>query len=210
MIHSVTRLALIAFVAFQTATAATAQEAGGSTWAAAGGGALGLYSSAVLGVAGSLIPCNQTAAGVKCVRAAAAAGGVIGLVSGIYLGDADEDAVANAYRGAGYGALAGAGVGFALKEIVPHYGWLDVAAGAGIGAAVGSSFKGAVIGLAAGGALGLVLWQTIPSVELTDAVDIGLVGLAAGGLAGWVARAVDAQNDAGSVEPLALSLTVRF
>ena len=187
-----------------------AQEDGGSGWTAVGGGALGLYSGALLGAAGSMIPCTQTAAGVKCVRAAAAAGGVIGLIGGLYLGDADEDGIAAAYRGAAYGALAGAAVGFALKEVIPHYGWLDVATGAAIGAGIGAAAKGSVIGLAVGSAVGVVLWRAVPAIELPDAVGIAVAGLAVGGLTSWVVRAVDAQDDARASEQFEISFSVGF
>jgi hypothetical protein len=175
---------------------APAQETAGSGWARVGGGALGLYSGAVLGVAGSLIPCSQTLAGVKCVRAAGVAGGVIGLAGGVYLGDADAEAVASAFRGAGYGLLAGSLMGFTLKEIVPHYGWADVFTAGAVGAAIGASAPGAAIGLAAGVAVGTVLWWAVPSFELADAMATGFVGMAVGGLAGWIVRAVDARSDA--------------
>ena len=187
-----------------------AQEDGGSGWAAVRGGALGLYSGALLGAAGSMIPCTQTAAGVKCVRAAAAAGGVIGLISGLYLGDADEDGIAASYRGAAYGALAGAAVGFALKEVIPHYGWLDVATGAAIGAGVGAAAEGSVIGLAVGSAVGVVLWRAVPAIEFPDAVGIAVAGLAVGGLTSWVVRAVDAQDDARASEQFEISFSVGF
>ena len=187
-----------------------AQEDGGSGWAAVGGGALGLYSGALLGAAGGMIPCTQTALGVKCVRVAAAAGGVIGLIGGLYLGDADEDGVVSSYKGAAYGALAGGVVGFTLKEIVPHYGWPDVAAGAAIGAGIGASPKGSAIGLAAGAAIGVVLWRAVPMIELSDAVGIGLIGVAVGGLSSWIVRAVDAQDGANPAEGFELSFNIEF
>ncbi len=66
---------------------AQAQDNEGSTWAMIGGGALGLYSSGLAGTVGSLIPCNQTYGGAKCVRIAGGIAGAIGLASGVYLGD---------------------------------------------------------------------------------------------------------------------------
>lgn len=177
------------------AESSPAQETSGSTRAAVAGGALGFYSGAVMGVGGSLIPCSQTYAGVRCVRLVGYAGAAIGLMSGVALGDGDADRVGRAYKGAGFGLLAGSVVGFALKEIVPHYGWRDVATAGGIGAAIGASARGAVLGFAAGAAVGTVLWATSPSFEVHDAVAVGLAGMAIGGLTSWVVRALDAQSD---------------
>ena len=208
--HPSGRLTLVVFLVLGTVSAAAAQEDAGSSWAAAAGGALGLYSGALLGAAGSMIPCTQTAFGVKCVRVAAAAGGVIGLIGGLYLGDGDEDGVVSSYKGAAYGALAGGVVGFTLKEIVPHYGWPDVATGAAIGAGIGASAKGSAIGLAAGAAIGVVLWRAVPAIEFSDAVGIGLLGVAVGGLSSWIVRAVNAQDGANPAEGLELSFNIEL
>lgn len=184
---------------------AHAQQVSGSGWAAVAGGTLGLFSGAVLGFGGSAIPCSQTRAGVRCVRAAVISGGLIGFAAGLAMGAGDEEAVKRAARGAGFGFAAGSAVGFVLMEVVPHYGWLDVLTAGGIGAAIGSSARGAAIGLGAGAVVGVVLWRAIPAVELPDAVGMGLMGMAVGGLAGWVVRAVDAQSEGAAGPPLVLS-----
>ena len=188
---------------------ASAQDSG-SDWAIVAGGALGLYSGAVLGMAGGMIPCSQTYAGASCVRLVGISGGAIGLASGLYLGAEDEDRVVDALRGAGYGLLIGSAAGFTLSRIVPYYGWLDVVAGGGIGAAVGASAEGAVIGLAVGTVVGTVLWRSVPSFELPDAVGVAVMGLAVGGLATWVIRAVEAGGDRTSAQSAILSVSLKI
>jgi len=181
-------------------------DSDGSTFA---GGALGLYSSGVLALTGSLIPCTQTLAGVKCVRVAAVAGSAIGLVSGIYLGDASEEFVENRLRGAGYGLIIGSAVGLVLQRVVPHYGFKDIAAFGASGAAIGASPTGAIIGFAAGTFTGAVLWQLIPSFEFADGVGMAIAGMAVGGIASWVIDAADAQSSKGGPE-LVLPMTIRI
>jgi hypothetical protein len=191
------------------------QEVSGSAWAAVAGGALGLYSGAVLGTVGALVPCSQTYAGVRCVRTGLGAGGAVGLLSGIAIGDADADEVWRDYEGAGIGLLVGSAVTLGLKPFVERWSWGDVAAGALVGSAVGAAGKGAGIGLVAGSALGVALWQLVPSIDLPDAISVGLFGMAAGGLATWVIRAVDARDRAdasgasGEASVLSFSLPVR-
>ncbi len=75
---------------------AHAQQVSGSGWAAVAGGTLGLFSGAVLGFGGSAIPCSQTRAGVRCVRAAVISGGLIGFAAGLAMGAGDEEAVKRA------------------------------------------------------------------------------------------------------------------
>ncbi len=191
-------------------TGLRAQEAEGADWARFAGGALGLYSGAVLGTAGALLPCSQTAAGPRCVRLSAIAGGGIGLVSGIYLGDASAGEVESALEGAGYGLLIGSVAGFLLKELVYTYDWLDVATVGGIGMAVGASGKGVAIGLAAGGLAGTALWLAVPSFDPADAVGLGIAGMAIGGVAYWVIRAVDARESDPTGAWLVLPVTIRF
>ena len=191
------------------AASSAAQEGNGSDLARVGGGLLGLYSGAMLGTAGSLIPCTQTLAGVKCVRVAAVAGGLIGMAAGIHMGGGDEDAVVRTYRGAAYGALIGGVAGFALKEVIPPYGWLDVATAAGIGAAIGTAPGGAALGFAGGMAVGTILLVTIPSFEMADAVGTGFLGMAVGGLTGWVLRSIDANETDPALE-FVLPLKVGF
>jgi hypothetical protein len=189
--------------------AANAQDATGSDLARVGGGVLGVYSGVVLGTAGSLIPCTQTLAGVKCVRVAAIFGGLVGMAAGIHMGAGDEDAVVSTYRGAAYGAMIGGVVGFALKEAIPPYGWIDVATAAGIGAAIGTAPVGAVLGFAGGLAVGSILLITVPSFETADAVGMGFLGMAVGGLAGWVIRSIDAHENDPTIQ-IVLPLRVGF
>lgn len=188
------------------ADSARAQETAGSDAARLAGGALGLYSVALLGTVGALIPCSQTYAGAKCVRAAAVTAGVIGFAGGFYLGDADEDRVASSARGAGYGLLIGSLAGFGLKQFVPRFSWADVATGGLIGSAIGASAKGAGIGLAAGSVVGLVLWQSVPAFDLPNAAGVALLGMAVGGIGSWVVRSVDAQSNGTSVPPVVITV----
>ena len=200
---------LCTLLLFLTVTPGRAQEGEGGAWSTVAGGALGLYSAGMLAVTGSLIPCTQTLAGVKCVRVAAVSGSAIGLASGIYLGDASEQFVEDRLRGAGYGLLIGSAVGLVLQRVVPHYGFKDIAAFGASGAAIGASPKGAIIGFAAGAFTGSVLWQLIPSFEFADGVGIALAGMAVGGIASWVIDAADAQSGTGGPE-LVLPVTIRI
>jgi hypothetical protein len=135
----------------------------------------------------SLIPCNQTYAGVRCVRLGAALGAGLGLISGIALGNADEDRVRSAYRRGGIGLVAGSAAVLALKPFVDRWSWGDVAAGAVIG--------------------GVGAWKLFPSVELPDAIGIGLVGMAAGAFTSWIVQAVDAGSDGGGASGTFLSFS---
>ncbi|HSG82101.1 MAG TPA: hypothetical protein VLC48_07620 [Gemmatimonadota bacterium] len=186
-------------------SAARAQDR--STAATAGGAALGLYSGALLGLAGSTVPCAQVSGTRTCARVALGVGGVAGGVAGGLLGDADTRAVEDAFRAAGYGALAGAAVGVLVKELVYYYDWGDVLAFTALGSAIGPVWPGAALGLAAGGALGFGLYLVFPTIEFTDAVALGGVGLAVGGLAAWAIKAADARSEGGNSAP---SLTVNL
>jgi hypothetical protein len=201
--------AICALLLLLTAGAASAQEAEESQRAVVAGGVLGLYSSGMLAVTGSVIPCTQTLAGVRCVRVAAVAGSAIGLVSGLYLGDASEELVETRLKGAGFGLVIGSAVGLVLQRVVPHYGFKDIAAFGASGAAIGASPKGAIIGFAAGMFTGAVLWQLVPSIEFADGVGMALAGMAVGGIASWVIDAADAQSGSGDPEIL-LPVTIRI
>ncbi len=145
-----------------TARSVTAQEVSGSEGATAAGAALGLYTGAALGGLASLIPCNQTRAGISCVRTVAVLGAGIGLASGLTLGREDSDAIWNAYRRAGVGFVAGSAVVLALKPFVDRWSWADVAAGGVIGSSIGAGGSGAWIGLVLGMGVGVGLWQLFP------------------------------------------------
>lgn len=187
-----------------------AQDTNGSTAAAVGGAALGLYSGAVFGTLGSLMPCTQTYAGAKCMRIAVATASAIGMASGIALGAADSERLADHAVGAGIGALFGLGAGLALKPFVPRYAWQDVAALALAGGGVGASAKGAVIGLGAGTVIGVALWQLIPSFELPNAFAAALAGLAIGGLTALAFEGVDAHSSDPGIPALFAPVTIRF
>ena len=73
--------------------ALAAQEGESSPWPVIGGGLLGAYSGATLGLLGGLEFCNRTLAGARCPRIAAALGGTLGLASGAGIGAEDADAL---------------------------------------------------------------------------------------------------------------------
>ncbi len=208
---STAQLRLLTLTALAAASlaprAAPAQE--GSDWARIAGGALGLYSGAVLGTLGGTIPCTQTLGGVACVRVSGAFGGVVAALGGVHLGGVDEDAVASAARGAGYGMLVGAAAGFSLKSSVQRLGWSEVAAGAIIGSAFGASARGAAVGLAAGTALGAVLYWAIPSFDLPNSIGVAVAGMALGGISSWVIRGVEG-NPGADAQPVTVSFNLNF
>lgn len=177
-----------------------AQEVSGSDGATVAGAALGLYAGAALGGLSAIIPCNQTMAGISCVRAVATIGAGIGLASGLTLGGQDADAVWHAYERAGVGLVAGSVAVLALKPFVDRWSWGDVGAGAVIGSSIGAGGSGAWIGLVIGTGVGVGLWQLIPSVELPDAVGLGLIGMAAGGFTSWIIRAVNAGDESATTD----------
>ena len=179
-----------------------AQEASGSTEATVAGAAMGLYAGAALGGLASLVPCNQTLAGISCVRTVAVLGAGIGLASGITLGREDSDAIWTAYRRAGVGFLAGSAVVLALRPFVDRWSWADVAAGGVIGSSIGAGGSGAWIGLVVGMGVGVGLWRLVPSMELPDAIGVGLIGMAVGGFTSWIIRAVDAGDSPTSDLPV--------
>ena len=111
---------------------------------------LGLYSGAALGTLSSIIPCNQTLAGVRCVRTVATLGAGIGTMSGLALGLDDADAVWRAYGRAGIGLAAGSVFVLALKPFVDKWSWGDVGAGAVIGSSIAAGGSGAWVGLLVG------------------------------------------------------------
>jgi hypothetical protein len=78
---------------------------------------------------------------------------------------------------------------------------------AALGAAIGASPVGAGIGLGAGAVVGSLLWVGIPDFKIGDAIAVSVLGLAAGGLAGWVAGWADAGKGG---EHLIIPLTIRF
>lgn len=201
--------ALIALAAVVLAPpAARAQE--GSDWARVAGGALGLYSGAVLGTLGGTIPCSQTLAGIDCVRVGGVLGGVVAAIGGVHLGGVDEDAVVSAARGTGYGLLIGAAAGYALQRSVQRLGWSEVAAGAIVGGAFGASARGAAIGLAAGTTVGILLYWTVPSFDLPNSIGVAVAGMALGGISSWIIRGVGRDAGTAGTQPLTFSVTLSF
>jgi hypothetical protein len=202
------RALTLAVLAAATLAPRTARAQEGSDWARVAGGALGLYSGAVLGTLGGTIPCTQTLAGIGCVRVSGAFGGVVAAIGGVHLGGVDEDAVASAARGAGYGLLIGAAAGFALQRSVQRLGWSEVAAGAIIGSAFGASARGAALGLTAGSLVGAVLYLTVPSFDLPNSIGVAVAGMALGGISSWVIRGVEGHPDAAAAQPVTLSFNL--
>jgi len=173
-----------------------------------GGVALGGVSGTVLGLVGTAEVCNRTLSGPACPRVAAAVGAALGSMGGGLLGARDQEALRDRLRGAGYGAAAGAVLGYAVTRMVRPYGWRDAATFVVIGGAVGASAKGAGIGFGAGVALGTLAWWLVPEVKLGDTIALSLTGLAVGGIAGW-AVAGGSTGD-GDRPALVLPLTIRF
>ena len=184
----------------------------GSTWAAVGGAALGAYSGTVLGAVGALMPCTQTYEGPACVRPAAIGGGIVGGLAGATLGAVDASLVGNSFVAGVIGASVGGAALLAVQPFLERWSWGDVAAGAVIGGAVAASGPGAAIGFGAGAIVGVATWQLFPGVKLPDAVAVTLFGLAAGGIGGWVWRAIDAkesQHGSAGAQPAVLGFTIR-
>lgn len=195
--------------------AATAQETAGgestegSTGAAIGGAVLGAYSGTVLATMGSLIPCTRTYEGPACVRPAAIAGGLIAGISGASLGAADAGRVEDYFVAGVIGAGVGGAALLALQPFLERWSWADVGAGALVGGAIAASGTGAAIGFGAGAVIGVATWQLVPAMKLPDAAAVTLFGLAAGGIGGWVLRALDAHDSGNGSEPAVLSFTIR-
>ncbi|MEJ2482669.1 MAG: hypothetical protein P8049_06030 [Gemmatimonadota bacterium] len=181
----------------------------GSTGAVVGGAALGMYSGTVLATVGSLIPCTRTYEGPACVRPAAIAGGLIAGISGASLGAADAERVEDYFVAGVIGAGVGGAALLAVQPFLERWSWADVGAGALVGGAIAASGTGAAIGFGAGAIAGLATWQLIPAMKLPDAAAVTLFGLAAGGIGGWVFRAIDAHDGAEDAESALLSFTIR-
>ncbi len=184
---------------------ALAQGGNGSTGAALGGAALGALSGSLLALSGGLEACNRTLYPARCSRITTITGAVVGLVAGAVIGWENRSALDDRFQNAAIGTALGGAGGVALKLGLQHYGWPDVAATSALGLAVGASVKGASIGLAAGAATGLLLWGLHPSVGPGGAVAWGLAGMAVGGLADWVADAVEDGSDISAI-PIQFSI----
>jgi len=95
------------------------------------------------------------------------------------------------------GAAIGGALGYVLRGVVRHYGWVDAGAGVLLGAAFGAAPRGAGMGFAVGTAVGGALFLTFPQVGAGEAVGFSLLGLAAGGLTQWVRSAAEAGPEKG-------------
>ena len=191
--------------------AAVGQDSAGSTSAASAGGALGLASGALLGTVGSIPPCWQTAAGVRCVRWGVGLGAAVGLASGAVIGANDTERIEQAATSAAIGFGAGAVVGLALVPVAQRFGWQDVLAMGFVGGAIGAAPLGSVIGFAGGTLVGAALTQTVRGFTLPDAVGLGMLGMSVGALTQWVVTAVESADDEGGPGmALVLPFTVRF
>jgi len=203
-------LAAVGVLALCATARVEAQGSEHATWNTIGGGALGLYSGAVLGTVGSLIPCGQTYATARCVRLAAAGAGTVGLVSGALLGEGDPGRLGDAAKAGAIGLAAGAALGVALKPMIQGFSWADVASLSIVGSAAGASGTGTAVGFGVGAVTGLILWKTVPSFDLEDAAGLSLAGLAAGGLVTWLVRGIEAQSgghtSGGATMPLVVNL----
>lgn len=189
-----------------TAQDLPAQENSGSTGDAIGGAVLGAYSGTVLGLLGAFGPCNRTLSWARCPRISAVVGGSVGLAGGLRMGAENSDGLHRRWRSAGYGGVIGGLVGYGLSLGVRQYGWPDVGVFLAVGAGIGASPIGAGVGFAAGAVAGTLAWLAVPEFKIGDAAAVSLVGLAAGGLAGWVAGT----GSDGKDRPLLLPLQVRF
>ena len=178
---------------------ALAQSGNESTGAAFGGAVLGAVSGSVLALSGGLGGCDRTLYPSRCSRITTATGTVIGLVAGAVIGSDNPSDLDDRLRNAAWGTAVGAAGGVALKLGLQHYGWPDVAAASAVGLAFGASVKGSSIGLAAGAATGLLLWRFHPRVGPGGAVAWGLAGMGVGGLADWVAGAVQGGSDINAI-----------
>lgn len=198
---------ILASALFVSATELSAQGKDGSGRAALGGAVLGASSGAVLGLIGGAGVCSRLLEGARCPRVAAALGGAVGALSGAVLGAEDSGALDTRLENAGYGALIGGIVGIGLTRGVRQYRWPEVGTFLVVGGAIGSSPSGAGWGFGVGAIAGTAGWLIFPELKIGDAVSLALFGLAAGGLADWIAG-----NTGGNKEelPFMLPVQVRF
>ena len=189
--------------------AVDAQAFRGSTASTLGGVALGAYSGSVLGLVGSVLPCNRTLYGPKCAATGASVGGALGVAMGGLIGAQNQDETIVRLEGAGVGALIGSGVGIILRQAVRQYDWEDAATLGVIGGAFGASPVGSGVGLGAGAVVGSIVWLTFPRAGLQDFILFSLAGAALGGMVDWADGASDAKREgSGTSVPLSFSLPV--
>ncbi|GEM_PF-1640466 len=186
-----------------------AQSLQGSTASTLGGIALGAYSGSILGLFGSLLPCNRTLYGPKCAATGASVGGAVGVAMGGLIGAQNQDETIVRLKGAGVGALIGSGVGIILRQTVRQYAWGDAASVAVVGGAFGATPVGSGVGLGVGAAAGGIVWVAFPRAGLQDFIMFSLAGAAIGGMVDWADGADDAKREgSGSRFPLSFALPV--
>jgi hypothetical protein len=172
-----------------------------STW---GGIVLGAYSGTVLGLLGTMMPCNRTLAGGGCAAAGAGAGAAFVLSMGGIVGGQNEDEVVARLRSAGWGSAAGALVGLAVWRGVRQYGWTDALAVAAVGGALGAAPVGSGLGATVGATAGAVTWWMDPDRGLPNLVMLTLAGVMVGGIVDWGLAAANANDQ----PPLAASFSI--
>ncbi|MDH3269719.1 MAG: hypothetical protein OEN56_00210 [Gemmatimonadota bacterium] len=198
-------LALAALLVHGTAEA---QSAAGNSLETAAGAALGFYSGSMLGLVGTMMPCNRTLSGGRCTISGAGTGGALGIAMGGLIGGQNPDGIWSRAENAGIGALAGAVVGVGLRSAVRQYGWADVGATAALGGAVGAAPRGSLIGAGAGVVTGALVWWIFPKAGLPDFILLTLAGTAVGGMVDWADGAATAQRDRAAIRQV-FSISVR-
>ncbi|MBT8488414.1 MAG: hypothetical protein KJO65_06310 [Gemmatimonadetes bacterium] len=174
---------------------AAAQTYEGDTWTTVAGASLGLYSGSVMGVLGTMMPCNRTLAGDRCVASGVGTGAAMGMVMGGLIGAQNTNALDIRAENAGIGLVAGAVVGVGLRWAVRQYGWTDVGTAALVGGAIGAAPVGSAMGVGAGVAVGALAWWLVPDATIADLAMISLLGLAVGGMVDWADGAASAKSD---------------
>lgn len=173
-----------------------------------GGGALGFYSGSMLGLVGTMMPCNRVLHGGPCVASGVGTGAAMGMVMGALIGGENTLALDERFEHAGVGALVGAAVGMGLRSAVRQYGWADVGAATMLGGAFGAAPTGSLIGTGAGAVTGALVWWLVPGSTVADMVMMTMVGAAVGGLLDWGEGAATAKRDRPDPFPV-LSIRIR-
>jgi hypothetical protein len=203
-----TLIAATVLLAVPVGSPAVHAQTTGSTGAALAGGALGLYSGALLGDLGALVPCTETPAGVRCIQWVAGLGGAVGLMGGAMTGAGDSERLKHSAISAAIGFGVGGLAGMALRPVAQRVGWHDVVVMGLWGGAIGAQPMGALLGFGAGAVVGLAVWQLVPDAGFPSAVGIAALGMAMGGLVAWLEDGISAQTGPQAV-PVTL-LRVRF
>ncbi len=188
-------VALGVAVLFAAPTPGGAQTYEGDTWTTVAGASLGLFSGSVMGVMGTMMPCNRTLTGDRCVASGVGTGAAMGMVMGGLIGAQNTNALDIRVENAGIGLVAGAVVGVGLRRAVRQYDWTDVGTAALVGGAIGAAPVGSAIGVGAGAVTGALAWWLVPDATVADMAMIALLGLAVGGMVDWADGAASAKSD---------------